>query len=162
MDVVSFLIDTNAGVENVLTQDGEAIHMAAWVGKPAMIKMLLDRGCELNASTSNFDIDYRGNATKAREKQPTTVAKIPWGYQQEYQEYTPLDIFGRFCPFKGQKEGYANMSETYVMLEGLGAFRHGVDHLRNCLVYFTPDGGQLALDSEEGRKARELSLEENP
>ena len=39
--------------------------------------------------------------------------------------------------------------------------RHGEEYLMHVLVYLTPDGGQMAMDAQEGAQARLLSLKED-
>lgn len=159
-EVVRALAEGNPDQQphRALTQDGTALHLAAWTGDAVMVQTLLELGADVNASSSDYDIRFDAKATKVRDAALTTVARVPWAYQQQFREFTPLDIFSRYCSFKGDGRGYAKMSETRLLLEGHGGNRHGEDYLMHVLVHLTPDGGQMAVDAEEGAQARARSI----
>merc|ERR1712070_1146664 len=111
-------------------------------------------GVDVNMSSSHCDVEAFQQFKVARELHEISVADVPWKYQQKSHEYTPLDIFNNFCKYKGQGD-YAGLSQARLLLEGHGGLRHGVEHLAYSMVYYTPDGGQMAVDAEEEKRRRE-------
>lgn len=159
--VVEYMIQSNAeqAPETAVTFDGTAMHLAAWSGNPIMVHILLKAGVDVNVSSSPNDVQNYTDFKQARPLIPVSVADVPWKYQQKTQEFTPLDIFEDFCQFKGSEKEYAGLSQCKLLLEGHGGLRHGVLHLAHSMVFYTASGGQMAVDSEEGKRRRQEAME---
>merc|ERR1711924_392332 len=89
--IVQFIIEHNqkAQPHTALTLDGTALHLAAWMGNPEMIGLLLAMGADVNISSSHCTVEGFSDYKVSRELQETSIVDIPWKYKQKSQEYTP-------------------------------------------------------------------------
>eukprot|EP00658_Telonema_sp_P-2_P033189 TRINITY_DN24415_c0_g1_i1.p1 TRINITY_DN24415_c0_g1~~TRINITY_DN24415_c0_g1_i1.p1 ORF type:complete len:296 (+),score=69.48 TRINITY_DN24415_c0_g1_i1:397-1284(+) len=143
-----------------LTRDGTALHLAAYTGKPAMIRMLIDAGADVNASSSGYNVVSVSKADKSRPVTDISVMDVPWKYQSKTQEFTAADIFHGYCPYKNQGK-YAEQAEVEVLLDGHLAKRHGAGYLATAFVHWDAlTGEQHPEDPEGARMLRMLSLGE--
>eukprot|EP00656_Telonema_subtile_P035790 TRINITY_DN39741_c0_g1_i1.p1 TRINITY_DN39741_c0_g1~~TRINITY_DN39741_c0_g1_i1.p1 ORF type:complete len:433 (-),score=106.82 TRINITY_DN39741_c0_g1_i1:273-1571(-) len=143
-----------------LSHDGTALHLAAYTGKPDMIRALINEGADVNASSSSFDIRSETRFKKAREVTAVSVADVPWKYQSKTQEYTPADVFHDFCPYQHQGL-FADQAEARVIFDGLAAKRHGSDYLSNTFVYWDAvTGEQHPEDPADAQVQRRLAMED--
>jgi len=150
-----------ARLENRLTRDGTALHLAAYIGKPDMIVALIAAGADVNASSSEYDLVSATKAERARQKTDISVMEVPWRYQSKTQEFTPADVYHAYCPFAQQGQ-YAEQSEVAVLLDGHLAQRHGTDYLGYTHVWWDPyTGDQYPCDREAAARLRAEALRED-